>query len=77
MTMLKDGLLVAGLVLQFFLVLAGFRKRNMQLSYSFFVYLLTSFVSSYVVSNLIDDRATSRWFYTAKEFTLADSAWAY
>jgi uncharacterized membrane protein YhaH (DUF805 family) len=23
-----------------------------------------------VVSNLIDDRATSRWFYTAKEFTL-------
>ena len=68
--MLKDGLLVAGLVLQFFLVLAGFRKRNMQLSYSFFVYLLTSFVSSYVVSNLIDDRATSRWFYTAKEFTL-------
>jgi hypothetical protein len=68
--MLKDGLLVAGLVLQFFLVLAGFRKRNMQLSYSFFVYLVTSFVSSYVVSNLIEDRATSRSFYTAKEFTL-------
>ncbi len=70
MTTLKDVLLVAGLVLQFFLVLAGFRKRNLQLSYSFFVYLLTSFVSSYVVSNLIEDRATSRWFYTVKEFTL-------
>ena len=56
--------------MQLFLVLAGFKKRNIQLSYSFFIYLLTSFVSSYVVSYLIEDRATSRWFYTAKEFTL-------
>jgi len=68
--MLKDVLLVAGLVVQFFLVVAGFRKRNMQLSYSFFVYLVTSFVSSYVISSLIEDRVTSRWFYTAKEFAL-------
>ena len=70
MTTLKTGLLVAGLGMQFFLVVAGFRKRNIQLSYSFFIYLLTSFVSSYVVSYLIKDPATSRLFYTAKEFTL-------
>jgi len=70
MTTLKNGLLVAGLGMQFFLVVAGFRKRNIQLSYSFFIYLLTSLVSSYVVSYFIKDPATSRLFYTAKEFTL-------
>ena len=37
---LRDGLLVAGLVTQLFLVLAGLRKPNLQLSYSFFLYLV-------------------------------------
>jgi len=67
MTTLRNGLLVAGLILQLFLVLTGFRKRNFRLSYSFFIYLLTSLVSSYAVSYLIHDK---RWFYTMKEFTL-------
>jgi hypothetical protein len=70
MMTLKNGLLVAGLGMQFFLVVSGFRKRNIQISYSFFIYLLTSLVSSFLVSYVIEDRATSRWFYTAKEFTL-------
>jgi hypothetical protein len=70
MTTLKNGLLVAGLGIQFFLVVAGFRRRNIQISYSFFIYLLTSLISSYLLSYVIEDRATSRWFYTAKEFTL-------
>nr|AGT45820.1 hypothetical protein PPT_M2_12 [uncultured marine bacterium PPT_M2] len=56
--------------MQFLLVVAGLRKRNLQLSYSFFIYLLTSLVSSYLVSYVIKDPATSRWFYAAKEFTL-------
>jgi len=68
--MLRDGLLIAGLVMQLFLVLAGFRKRNLQLSYSFFIYLLTSLLSSFTISYLIQDSAASRLFYVIKEFTL-------
>ena len=70
MKTLKDGLLVAGLITQLFLILAGLRKRNLQLSYSFFIYLVTSFVSSFTISYLIQDAASSRLFYVVKEFTL-------
>jgi len=70
MKTLKDGLLVAGLVTQLFLVLAGLRKRNLELSYSFFIYLVASLVSSFTISYLIQDTAASRLFYVIKEFTL-------
>ena len=70
MKTLKDGLLVAGLVTQLFLVLAGLRRRNLQLSYSFFIYLLASLVSSFTISCLIQDTASIRLFYVIKEFTL-------
>lgn len=70
MKTLKDGLLVAGLITQLFLILAGLRKRNLQLSYSFFIYLVASFVSSFTISYLIQDTASSRLFYVVKEFTL-------
>ena len=70
MKTLKDGLLVAGLITQLFLVLAGLRRRNLQLSYSFFIYLLASLVSSFTISCLIQDTASSRLFYVIKEFTL-------
>jgi len=70
MKTLKDGLLVAGLITQLFLILAGLRKRNLQLSYSFFIYLVASFVSSLTISYLIQDTASSRLFYVVKEFTL-------
>ena len=70
MKTLKDGLLVAGLITQLFLILAGLRKRNLQLSYSFFSYLVASFVSSFTISYLIQDTASSRLFYVVKEFTL-------
>src|SRR5262245_22213533 len=70
MTTLRDGLLVAGLITQLFLILAGLRKRNLELSYSFFIYLVASFVSSFTISYLIQDSASSRSFYVVKEFTL-------
>jgi hypothetical protein len=70
MKTLRDGLLVAGLITQLFLVLAGLRKRNRQLSYSFFIYLVASLVSSFTISYLIQDTASSRLFYVIKEFTL-------
>jgi len=70
MNTLRDGLLVAGLAIQLFLVLAGLRKRSLRLSYSFFIYLLTAFLSSLTVSYLIHDIAASRLFYVIKEFTL-------
>jgi len=70
MKTLRDGLLVAGLITQLFLILAGLRKRNLQLSYSFFIYLVASFVSSFTISYLIQDTASSRLFYVVKEFTL-------
>ncbi len=70
MKTLKDGLLVAGLITQLFLVLAGLRRRNLQLSYSFFIYLLASLVSSFTISCLIQDTASIRLFYVIKEFTL-------
>ncbi len=57
MKTLKDGLLLAGLVTQLFLVLVGLRKRNLELSYSFFIYLVASFVSSLTISYLIQDAA--------------------
>jgi hypothetical protein len=70
MQLLKEGLLLAGLITQLFLVLAGLRRRNLQLSYSFFIYLLTSLLSSFTISYLIQDSAASRLFYVIKEFTL-------
>jgi len=70
MKTLRDGLLVAGLVIQLFLVLAGLRKRNLQLSYSFFFYLVVSLASSFTISYLIQDIASSRLLYVIKEFTL-------
>lgn len=56
--------------MQLWLVLAGLRKRNYRLSYSFFAYLLTSFLSSAAISLLIRDQAFSRSFYVIKEFAL-------
>ena len=70
MKTLREGLLIAGLVMQLFLVLAGFQERNLRLSYSFFIYLLTSLLSSFTISYLIQDSAASRLFYVIKEFTL-------
>ena len=70
MKTLRDGLLVAGLITQLFLILAGLRKRNLELSYSFFIYLVASFVSSFTISYLIQDSASSRLFYVIKEFIL-------
>jgi len=68
--MLRNGLLVVGLALQIALVLAGFRKRNLVLSYSFFIYLIASLGSSLAISYLIQDRTTNRLFYILKEFAL-------
>ena len=70
MDTLRDGLLLAGLATQFFLVLLGFRSRNRQLSYSFFIYLVVSLVSSLTSSYLIKDAAIVRSFYVVKEFAL-------
>jgi len=70
MRTLREGLLIVGLVMQLFLVLAGFQKRNLRLSYSLFIYLVASFVSSFTMSFLIQDTASSRLFYVIKEFTL-------
>ena len=70
MDTLRDGLLLAGLATQLFLVLLGFRSRNRQLSYSFFIYLVVSLVSSLTISYLIKDAAISRSFYVVKEFAL-------
>ena len=70
MTSLKHGLLAAGLVTQFLLVLAGLRKRNLQLSYSFFIYLILSFLSSVTISYLMQDPQLIRSFYVIKEFAL-------
>ena len=67
---LRDVLLMVGLVLQLFLVLAGFQKRNFRLSYSFFIYLLTSFISTLVISYMIQDATVRRSFYKVKEFGL-------
>src|SRR5262245_6231670 len=68
--MLRNGLLLVGLAIQIALVLTGFRKRNLELSYSFFVYLIASFGSSVTISYLIQDSATSRLLYVLKEFAL-------
>lgn len=68
MDTLRDGLLVAGLGTQVLLVLLGVRKRNLQLSYSFFIYLVVSLVSSLVLLYLIAEKA--RTFYIVKEFIL-------
>lgn len=55
MKTLQEGLLLAGLAVQFCLTLAGLRKENLRISYSFFVYLSVSFASSFTVSYLIQD----------------------
>lgn len=68
--MLRDGLLIVGLVLQLFLVIAGLQKRNLRLNYSFFFYLLASFVSTLAISYIIQDVAVIRSFYKIKEFIL-------
>jgi hypothetical protein len=70
MDTLRDGLLLAGLATQFFLVLLGLRSRNRQLSYSFFIYLVVSFASSLTISYLISGTEISRSFYVVKEFAL-------
>jgi hypothetical protein len=70
MTTLRDGLLIVGMILQLFLVLAGFQKRNLRLNYSFFIYLLTSFLSTVAISYIIQDITLSRSFYKMKEFVL-------
>jgi hypothetical protein len=70
MTTLRNGLLIVGLVLQLFLVLAGLQKRNLRFNYSFYIYLLTSFVSTIVISCIVQDVTTSRSFYKTKEFIL-------
>ncbi|MCI0423607.1 MAG: hypothetical protein L0387_03820 [Acidobacteria bacterium] len=70
MKTLQEGLLLAGLAVQFCLTLAGLRKENLRISYSFFVYLSVSFASSFTVSYLIQDPEKNRLFYVIKEFVL-------
>ncbi|MGH9429652.1 MAG: hypothetical protein ACRD2L_25485 [Terriglobia bacterium] len=70
MKTLKNGLLVAGLIAQLLLVLAGLRKQTLKLSYSFFIYLVVSLVSTFTISYFIRDTASSRSFYVIKEFIL-------
>jgi hypothetical protein len=58
------------MILQLFLVVAGFQKRNLRFNYSFFIYLLTSFISTIAISYVIHDITISRSFYKIKEFVL-------
>ena len=69
MDTLRDGLLVAGLGTQFLLVLLGLRKRNLRLSYTFFIYLVVSLISSLVLLSL-EEKGLTRTFYVIKEFVL-------
>jgi hypothetical protein len=70
MTTFRDGLLIVGLVLQLYLVVAGFQKRNLRINYSFYIYLVTSFVSTVAISYVIQEVTVIRSFYKIKEFIL-------
>jgi hypothetical protein len=65
MNKLQQALAVAGLVLNFILILLALRKGQRKICYSFFAYLTVSFVSSLIVI-----RTNSRQFYVAKEIFL-------
>jgi hypothetical protein len=70
MKALQDLLLLAGLVIQAFLVVRGFTRENSRICRSFHFYLIATFASSIVVSYVIKSQEGRRQFYIVKELGL-------
>lgn len=70
MDTLQDTLLVVGLTIHLLLIIAGLRKSNIQLCYSFFVYHAAGFASSVAVTYVIQNAEVKRAFYVIKELGL-------
>jgi hypothetical protein len=70
MATIQQFLLGIGLLIQLILLIAGLRKGNIRICYSFFLFLLVAFVSSISVTYLIQSREAKRLFYVAKELGL-------
>jgi hypothetical protein len=70
MATIQEFLLGIGLPIQLFLVIAGLRKGNLRICYSFFFFLVVGLVSSVSVTYLIESREGKRLFYIAKELGL-------
>jgi hypothetical protein len=70
MKSLQHYLLWVGLALQLGLILLGARRESIRVCYSFYLYLVVGLVCSVLVSYVIGDKDSRRFFYVVKELGL-------